>query len=75
VAVNGKDNHKQQYVASVILGLVEVVSGNASAGLDLIEQAATEHQFWTIFLVRSPLFKSFLAGPRYNTLLGKMNLA
>jgi serine/threonine-protein kinase len=66
---------KMQYVASVVPGLVEAVSGNLDRGFELLEQAAKEHQFWTIFLVRSPLFVKFLSGPRYDALLRMMNLA
>jgi len=65
---------KQQYVASIVLGLVEAAAGNLDRGFQLIEQAANEHQFWSIFLIRSPLFRELLAGPRYDALLRKMNL-
>lgn len=64
----------RQYVASVILGLADVVSGNLERGFERLEDAASEHQFWTIFLVRSPLFARFVAGPRYDALLRKMKL-
>jgi predicted Zn-dependent protease len=65
---------KQQYVASIVLGLVEAAAGNLDQGFQLIEQAVNEHQFWSIFLIRSPLFQELLAGPRYDALLRKMNL-
>ena len=65
----------RHYVASVILGLAEVVSGNVDRGFELLEESAAEHRFWTIFLVRSPLFARFLTGPRYDALLRKMKLA
>jgi serine/threonine-protein kinase len=65
---------KQQYVASIVLGLVEAAAGNLDQGFQLIEQAVNEHQFWSIFLIRSPLFRELLAGPRYDALLRKMNL-
>ena len=65
----------RQYVAAEVRGLTEVVSGNLDRGFELLEEATTEHQFWTIFLVRSPLFSQFLAGPRYEALMRAMHLA
>jgi tetratricopeptide (TPR) repeat protein len=65
---------KKQWVASVVPGLVEAAAGNLDRAFELLEQAATEQLFWTIFLVRAPLFAKLLAGPKYDALLRKMNL-
>ena len=64
----------RQYVPAVALGLVCAVAGDLERGLALLEQAAGEHQIWTVFYVRAPLFAQFLAGPRYAALFLKMNL-
>ena len=65
----------RQYVPAVALGLVCAAAGDPERGLALLEQAAGEHQIWTVFYVRAPLFARFLTGPRYTALFPKMNLA
>jgi serine/threonine-protein kinase len=64
----------RQYVPASALGLVRAVSGDLEGGFALLEKAADEHQIWTVFNLRAPLFAQFLAGPRYEALFRKMNL-
>jgi eukaryotic-like serine/threonine-protein kinase len=58
----------------VILGMLHAVSGNLDQAFRLLETAIEERHMWTIPLLRAPLFAEFLAGPRYQALLRKMNL-
>ena len=59
----------------VILGMLQSVSGNLDRAFRLLETAVEERHMWTIPILRAPLFAELLAGPRYQALLRKMNLA
>ena len=65
----------RQYVPATALGFVRAVSGDLDRGFELLEKAVDEHQIWTVFYLRAPLFAQFVAGPRYEALFRKMNLA
>jgi tetratricopeptide (TPR) repeat protein len=69
-----EDLSKRQYVPGIALGIICVVAGELDLGFDFLAKALDEHQLFTIFVLRDPLLVEFLAGPRHDALLRKMNI-
>jgi serine/threonine-protein kinase len=62
------------YVPRICLGLLDVIDGETERGFQLLEDAVDERHVFTIPCLCSPAYTQFLAGPRYDMLLRKMNL-
>jgi serine/threonine-protein kinase len=65
----------RQAAPPLVLGLLHALSGNLDQAFRLLETAVEERHIWTIPMLRAPLFAECLAGPRYQALFRKMNLA
>jgi serine/threonine protein kinase/Tfp pilus assembly protein PilF len=66
---------KRQYVTPLAFAMIHTTLGDLEKAYEWFEKALEERETWLASVLREPLYAEALAGPRYQALLHRANLA